>query len=255
MWQRSLVLVATLAACDTGGGPPVDPNYRPVSLKSVAGNSYVADGPQMSIRDGFTPATNTSASVLFVSTTQINFNGLLLTKEDDGLFWSADHTVSLKVDTELSKDQTDQILYMLANQTIGLTTTLTPFVAGNTTLLADIPHSGSAVYSGSMTLYDDLGNGVTSAGPNLFVDFVSSTVDGGLSFAGSYVPIDVPATVTNGSFAATVSTGGATPTVAGTIDGSFFGDQAAEIGGTITLTYAPTGTPSETYVGYFGVAR
>lgn len=249
-----LGLAALVAACDGGGGGGNNP-YAPVSLKSVAGNSYVADGPQMSIRDGFTPASTVPANILFVSATQVNFNGLLLTKEADGLFWSADHTVSMKIDTALTKKETDQILYMMATQTSGLTTSVTPFVAGNTTALADIPHSGTGVYSGTMTLYDDLGNGFTSAGPTLFVDFVSATVDGGVTFAGTYVPIETPATVTNGNFAASLTTGGATPTVSGTMDGSYFGNAASEIGGTITITYAPTGTPSETYVGYYGAAK
>lgn len=254
MLKRSLLFLLALAACDGGGGGGGNP-YPPISLNSVAGETFVSEGPRMTTLDGFTPATQTASTIQFASASQITLNGVVLTRDATGnTFRSGDGTVTLTVETGITGVQTDQILYMLATQDQGGTTSLQPLVAGNLTAASDLPQTGQAIYSGTMVLYNDLGQPLTMAGPAFFVDLNSAVLSGSLTFASEYVEI-VPTTMVGGSFATTLTSLETVPTVEGSIDGAFFGATGQEIGGTLILTYAPGGIPTETYVGYYGAEQ
>lgn len=253
----ALVACASLAACDGGGGGGVvtPTAYEPVSLSNQTGKSYTVTGPSMTILDGNTAITPETAAITFLSPTQVNMNGIVLTKDaTSDTFRSADGKVVLTVDTAISPTQTDQILYMLGRETLSGITAITPYVAGNRTALADMPHGGSASYTGTMTLYNDLGAPVTTAGPFLVIGLDTGSVNGTVAFAGTNALL-APTTMSGGAFSTTLASTEPAPVVSGTIDGAFYGDQGKEIGGTLGLTFAPGGTPSETYVGYYGTER
>lgn len=255
----ALVACATLVACDGGsgggGGGTTAGDYRPVTLKSQVGKTYSPTGPSMAILDGYSLATPDTATINFVSPTQINMNGIILTKDStSNTFRSADGKVVLTVDTSIDPTQTDQILYMLGSETLSGVTTITPYVAGNRTAQADLPHGGTALYAGTMSLFNDLGQPLTTDGPVLIIGLDTGTVNGTVPFAGKTALL-APTTLSGGAFSTTLSSGEAVPVVSGTIDGAFYGNQGEEIGGTLGLTFAPGGTPSETYVGYYGTTK
>lgn len=252
MWKNSLVLVCALAACDgggsSGGATPV------VSAKSLAGKSFSATVPSMQIGNGYNSPNATVETVQFNSASQITVNGILLTKGSDGVFRSADSTLALTVSGNIDGLSTDQILYMMANQTLGGTDTLTPMVAGNVTATANIPQSGTATYAGKMVLYDDVGNRLaTMDGPVVVVSLATADVTGGVTFAGSFAALK-QTRMANGNFSTTMQSGESTPRVTGTINGQLYGSSGSEMGGTLSLEFGSGGTPTDSYVGYYGAA-
>jgi hypothetical protein len=251
----ALMACATLVACDGGGGGGTPTAYKPVSLRNQTGKTYTVAGPSMTILDGYTTSTPKTSTITFLSPTQINMNGIVLTKDaTSNTFRSADGKVVLAVDMAIAPTQTDQILYMLGSETLSGVTAITPYVAGNRTAQADMPHGGSASYTGTMTLYNDLGAPVTTAGPFLVIGLDTGSVNGTVAFAGTNALL-APTTMSGGAFSTTLASTETVPVVSGTIDGAFYGNQGEEIGGTLDLTFAPGGTASETYVGYYGTER
>jgi hypothetical protein len=259
MWKQGLILVTLLAACDStsggGGSGGSGSDYKKVSIASSVGKTYVTEGPVMAMLNGFDEPLNTNATIQFVSSKQIVMNGITLNKDSDSnTFRSADGKTTLQVNNSIDGVSTDQILYYLSTQDSGSTTMLGAMVSGNTTASADIPHTGTAIYSGKMTVYGDLGLPSTTDGPVLIVQLATADLSGSVSFANRSVALD-PTKMVNGTFYTTMQSAEPTPVVAGTIDGSFFGAGASEMGGTLTFDYAPTGTPTEAYVGYYGATR
>jgi hypothetical protein len=254
MIRKSLAVFCLLAACDTGGGNGPAPEVA-VTVASQVGKTFVPAGPAMALYDGYDPAVTETATVMVISSTQINLNGVVLTKDPTGtIFRSNDGTITLDVQSDVDNVGTDQILYMMATQKLGGVTSISTYVAGNASTQSEIPRIGTAAYSGSVVLFNDTKQQSTVGGLVFVVSLDTSTISGGLTFAGRLLTIASASTAT-GSFKSTLTSGEATPVVTGEIDGAFYGAKGQEIGGTINLDYAPDGTSSETYVGYYGTTQ
>ena len=256
MWKPQLIALLSLAACDglnTFETSPTtsDPN-APLTLSSAVGKTYVPAGPTMITANGFDVVGDRSATIQVVSSKQINVNGVPLQADATGTtFRSADGTYVMQVASSIDGVSTDQILYMLASEQVGGQSLATAYVMGNATPASGIPTSGTAVYTGKMTVVDDLGNAQTMAGPVLVVSLDTAAVNGSFSFAQTTVSL-AQTKMSNGSFLTTVSSAEAQPIVTGTIDGTMFGATGQEIGGTVGLQYNPNGTPNQSYIGYYG---
>ena len=258
MWKPQLLALLSLAGCDGlntfSSSPTPSSAAAPLTLSSAAGTTYVPAGPSMVAGNGFDTVTDRSAKIQIVSSTQINVNDVPLYADADGVtFRSLDGTYVMKVNSATGDYTTDQALYMLAAEASGGQNLLSTYVMGNTTAAADIPKSGTASYSGSMTLFNEAGAPLaTLAGPALVVSLDTAKVNGHFTYADTTVSL-AETTLVNGSFLTTMKSGEASPLVTGTIDGSMFGAGGKEISGTVGLQYNPDGTPTESYVGYYGV--
>lgn len=256
MWKPQLLALLSLAACDGlntfDSGPTPTSADAPLTLSSAAGKTYVPVGPTMVTLNGFDVVGDRSATIQVVSSKQINVNGVPLTADSSGTtFRSADGAYVMQVASSMAGVSTDQILYMLASEQVNGQSLATAFVMGNVTPTSGIPTSGTAVYTGKMTVVDDLGNAQTMDGPALTISLATADVNGHFTFADTTVSL-AQTKMSNGAFFTTVSSSEAKPVVTGTIDGTMFGSTGQEIGGTVGLQYNPDGTPNQSYIGYYG---
>ena len=260
MWKPQLLALLSLAACDGLGGltndtPTTSNPYPPLTLSSAVGKTYVPAGPTMVTGNGFDVVGDRSATITVISATQLLVNNsLTLNLQSDGkTFKSDDGSYKLVVNGNVEGFTTDQVLYMLASEELKVEGQwqTTAYVMGNTTPAADIPTSGTATYSGKMTVFNDAGVETTMEGPTLTVDLQRATVNGTVPY-GTNVATLTPTALDQGTFLTTMSSGGSTPVITGTIDGTMFGASGKEIAGTVGIQYNPGGTATESVVGYYG---
>lgn len=257
MWKPQFLALLALAACDDliddGGSTSSNP-YPPLSVAAAQGQTFVPEGPSMIALNGYDPVTDAAASIEVVSATEIRYNAITLTADADGkTFRSGDGKTVVTLQSSIDGVGTDQILYALATETSGSETFLSSFVMGNATASGDLPTpgTGTATYAGKMTVFNDLGLPVTLAGPVLTVSLQTASVNGSFDFANTTAVL-VPTTIVDGTFYTTLASTEASPVVTGTIDGTMFGANGEEIGGTLGLQVNSNGTPTESYVGYYG---
>lgn len=256
MFKKSLFLILSLSACNAIGGGGGGGSATSANLGSFTGDTFDAVGASMSLLDGYDPVRDNGATVQIVSTNEIRVNGTTLTREGKtDTFRSDDGDMVLTLQTGIDGLTTTQILYTLLREEAGSDTTLTPLVLGNRTDASAIPQSGSASFAGQMTIANDLSLTTTVEGPVLFLSLSTGDVTGNLVFADTYFLVLDPTKLTNGSFYTTMASNEPVPVMTGTIDGALYGKDADEIGGTISLEYAPDGTPIETYLGYYGATK
>lgn len=254
MWKPQAIALLLLGACDGGDtGSSPDPTYAPLSVASAAGKTYVPAGPAMIKGDGYDPVVDATATIEVISAKQIRVDGVLLTADvGTSTFRSDDGKTVVMLDSAIDGVTTDQMLFALASQQVGGETYLSTYVMGNATAVGDIPITAKpAVYTGKMTVFDDNGLQQTMDGPVLIVSLATADLTGTLTFA-NHVAVLESTKITDGSFYTTMASTETDPVVTGAIDGSFFGAEAEEIGGTVGIQVNDSGTPTSSYIGYYG---